>query len=72
MIGNAFRSFIHATVPGNGRDEANLVLHYAFDVWMARQFPHLPFERYADDAIVHCRTRREAEEVRNAVAQRLQ
>jgi RNA-directed DNA polymerase len=39
---------------------------------MARQFPHLPFERYADDAIVHCRTRREAEEVRNAVAQRLQ
>src|SRR5262249_24540564 len=35
-------------------------------------FPHLPFERYADDAIVHCRTRREAEEVRNAVAQRLQ
>jgi RNA-directed DNA polymerase len=51
---------------------ANLFLHYTFDVWMARQFPHLPFERYADDAIVHCRTRREAEEVRNAVAQRLQ
>src|SRR5262249_9857970 len=51
---------------------ANLFLHYAFDVWMARQFPHLPFERYADDAIVHCRTRREAEEVRNAVAKRLQ
>src|SRR5262249_47745887 len=43
-----------------------------FDVWTARQFPHLPFERYADDAIVHCRTKREAEEVRNAVAQRLQ
>ena len=51
---------------------ANLFLHYAFDVWMARQFPHLPFERYADDAIVHCRTRREAEEVRDAVVQRLQ
>jgi RNA-directed DNA polymerase len=51
---------------------ANLFLHYAFDVWMARQYPHLPFERYADDAIVHCRTQREAEEVRNAVAQRLQ
>src|SRR5262245_13903912 len=51
---------------------ANLFLHYAFDVWTARQFPHLPFERYADDAIVHCRTKREAEEVRNAVAQRLQ
>jgi RNA-directed DNA polymerase len=50
---------------------ANLFLHYAFDVWMARQYPHLPFERYADDAIVHCRNRREAEEVRKAVAQRL-
>jgi len=50
---------------------ANLFLHYAFDVWMARQYPHLPFERYADDAIVHCRNRREAEEIRKAVAQRL-
>ena len=51
---------------------ANLFLHYAFDVWMARQYPHLPFERYADDAIVHCRTRREAEEVWKAVAQRFE
>ena len=50
---------------------ANLFLHYAFDRWMARQFPQLPFERYADDAIVHCRTRREAEEVWDAVAKRL-
>lgn len=50
---------------------ANLFLHYAFDVWMARQYPHLPFERYADDAIVHCRTKREAEEVWEAIAARL-
>ncbi len=50
---------------------ANLFLHYAFDVWMARQYPHLPFERYADDAIVHCRTKREAEEVWGAMAARL-
>jgi RNA-directed DNA polymerase len=50
---------------------ANLFLHYTFDVWMARQYPHLPFERYADDAIVHCRTKREAEEVRAAIAVRL-
>jgi RNA-directed DNA polymerase len=35
---------------------ANLFLHYAFDVWMRSKFPSLPFERYADDAIVHCRT----------------
>jgi len=28
---------------------ANLFLHYAFDMWMAREFPHILFERYADD-----------------------
>src|SRR5712692_2128177 len=50
---------------------ANLFLHYAFDEWMRRSYPHLPFERYADDAIVHCRTEREAQEVRSAIAVRL-
>ena len=35
---------------------ANLLLHYVFDKWMAREFPHVPFERYADDAICHCRS----------------
>jgi RNA-directed DNA polymerase len=39
---------------------ANLYLHYAFDMWMAREFPHIPFERYADDAICHCRSAKEA------------
>ena len=33
---------------------ANLFLHYAFDTWMAREFPGCPFERYADDAVMHC------------------
>src|SRR5207302_7539121 len=46
-------------------------LHYAFDRWMAKQYPHMPFERYADDAIVHCRTEAEAREVRAAIAARL-
>jgi len=32
---------------------ANLFLHYAFDRWMTANFPQVPFERYADDAIVH-------------------
>jgi RNA-directed DNA polymerase len=50
---------------------ANLFLHYAFDEWMRRSYPHLPFERYADDAIVHCRTESEAQEVRSAIAVRL-
>jgi len=51
---------------------ANLFLHYAFDRWMARNYPHLPFERFADDAIVHCRTEAQAEEVRAAIAARMQ
>jgi RNA-directed DNA polymerase len=50
---------------------ANLFLHYALDRWMAVNYPQVPFERYADDVIVHCRTEREAEEVRTAIAGRL-
>jgi RNA-directed DNA polymerase len=50
---------------------ANLFLHYAFDVWMRRNWTHLPFERYADDIIVHCRTEREANLVRVKIAARL-
>ena len=36
---------------------ANLFLHYAFDAWIAREFPTVSFERYADDAVVHCADR---------------
>jgi Reverse transcriptase (RNA-dependent DNA polymerase) len=50
---------------------ANLFLHYAFDMWMAREFPHIPFERYADDAICHCRTEAEACALRRALASRM-
>ena len=50
---------------------ANLVLHYAFDLWMQRTFPQLCFERYADDAIVHCRTNSEARAVMEAIRGRL-
>jgi hypothetical protein len=49
---------------------ANLFLHYVFDVWMRRSYPHIPFERYADDAICHCRTRQEAEELKSALERR--
>ena len=48
---------------------ANLFMHYAFDLWMARNLPGCPFERYADDAIVHCKTRRQAEHVLARIAQ---
>jgi RNA-directed DNA polymerase len=39
---------------------ANLFMHYAFDVWMGRTHPQLPWCRYADDGVVHCRTEQEA------------
>ena len=50
---------------------ANLFLHYAFDRWLTASFPQVPFERYADDAIVHCRTERQAQRMRKAIAKRL-
>ena len=50
---------------------ANLFLHYAFDAWMARAFPYIPFERYADDIICHCRSEAEAQALRNALNARL-
>jgi RNA-directed DNA polymerase len=39
---------------------ANLFLHYVFDKWMERNYPQVPFCRYADDGVVHCRTEEEA------------
>jgi RNA-directed DNA polymerase len=70
----------HVTARGKGTPQggvvspllANLFLHYAFDRWMQRTSPHLLFERYADDAIVHCRTEAEAQEVQRAIAERMQ
>ena len=50
---------------------ANLFMHYAFDAWMAREFPGCPFERYADDAVVHCTSRRQAETVLDAITMRM-
>ena len=49
---------------------ANLFLHYAFDMWMARTYPHIPFERYADDAICHCKSADEAQALWSALADR--
>jgi RNA-directed DNA polymerase len=51
---------------------ANLFLHYALDRWLAAHYPQVPFERYADDVIAHCRTERQAQEMRKAIAARLQ
>lgn len=50
----------------------NLFMHYAFDIWMRRSNPHCPFARYADDAVVHCRTQAQAEVVMRSIASRLE
>ena len=50
---------------------ANLFMHYAFDRWMARNYPGVPFERYADDAVVHCVSKEQAEEVLAAITERM-
>lgn len=51
---------------------ANLFLHYTFDKWMAINHPKIPFERYADDTICHCRTEEEAKELCKSVNARLE
>jgi RNA-directed DNA polymerase len=51
---------------------ANLFMHYAFDTWLAREYPGVWFERYADDAVVHCVTQRQAREVLAAIADRME
>jgi RNA-directed DNA polymerase len=50
---------------------ANLYLHHAFDQWMSKHFPINPFERYADDIIVHCDTLDEAKHLLASIRQRL-
>ena len=50
---------------------ANIFLHYALDMWLVREFPAVPFERYADDAILHCKTQAQATMLRDAIIDRL-
>ena len=46
-------------------------MHHAFDDWMKRRFPYVKFECYADDMLAHCSSRRQAEEVLEAIKVRL-
>lgn len=50
---------------------ANLFMHYAFDRWVTGVFPGCPFERFADDAVIHARTEDEAREVLSALGERM-
>ena len=49
-----------------------MFLHYVFDMWMKRNFPQAPFERYADDGVVHCRTKEEALYIKEKLAKRFE
>ena len=49
---------------------ANLFLHYAFDAWVRRELPRVPFCRYADDGLLHCKSRRQAEYVMRRISER--
>jgi RNA-directed DNA polymerase len=50
---------------------ANIFMHEVFDSWMEKEFPSVPFERYADDVIVHCKTEKQAWFVRDSIQERL-
>jgi RNA-directed DNA polymerase len=50
---------------------ANIFLHLAFDHWMRLTYPAIPFERYADDVIVHCQSEQQAQAVKRAIEARL-
>ncbi len=50
---------------------ANLYLHYCMDEWLRRNYPQNPFERYADDSVVHCKSEREAQKLKDALGERL-
>ena len=50
---------------------SNLYLHYAFDMWMVGNHPNASFVRYADDGVIHCRSKEEAQEIREALDRRL-
>jgi group II intron reverse transcriptase/maturase len=50
---------------------ANLFMHYALDLWMKRNHPYIPIERYADDTVLHCKTLKQAKFILDQVKTRL-
>jgi len=49
---------------------SNLFLHYVFDVWMKTHYPTMPWCRYADDGLVHCKTQQQARQLLAVLEQR--
>lgn len=50
---------------------ANIFMHLCFDKWMEKHHPEKPFERYADDVVVHCKTEKQAQFVLKQISTRL-
>jgi RNA-directed DNA polymerase len=50
---------------------ANIFMHHVFDDWMRRKHPQIPFERYADDVLVHCSSLEQAKRILEAIKDRL-
>ena len=50
---------------------ANLFMHYVFDRWMEMNYPQNPWERYADDALIHCQTEEEAKRLLEKLEERM-
>lgn len=50
---------------------SNLYLHYCMDEWLRIKYPHCPFERFADDAIIHCRSEKQAMFIKKQLEERL-
>ena len=51
---------------------ANLFMHYVFDRWMSEKHPQNPWARYADDGVIHCQTKEEAESLVALLSKRLE
>ena len=51
---------------------ANLFLHYVLDLWMQKNYPNIPFERYADDTICHCLTKKQALFLKSVLSKRFE
>jgi len=50
---------------------ANIYLHHCFDNWMETVNRRNPFERYADDIVIHCGSKDEAERMLNVLKDRM-
>nr|WP_276504846.1 group II intron reverse transcriptase/maturase [Terrimonas sp. H1YJ31] len=50
---------------------ANIFLHFTLDKWMEKYFPNIPFERYCDDAIIHCKSEKQAIFMKEKIAERM-